>query len=272
MFGLIYALVTGVSYTVSGIKMGHKNHMAKQEGLDRKNKGLNPENMYYDRKGIGRDLFTNDFVSRENDKLTGDIWIKKGEPAVRVRNISEEWRMRFYEKMKANPEKGRTVVNDIYIDGLQDENTMKWSGIPWKNEYYCKGQWFKDLETGRLFVIRTCKYQNDDDSISLLPMHYSADFYMDIETRHLIRPSDDFITANEVADPVIKVPEEILSKIITEWNREIDKGTTDEWKHKFLGDSKYYWYAYYFNDKDGYSKRSREEKQMMNRCEPFNLA
>ena len=260
MLGIIYLLMTGTAYTISGIKAGMSQARNKKEGRIRKEQGNNPENFYVDRKGGMRDLDTDQWAKRENDRLTGDIWIRYGAPSVRVRNISAEWRKAFYNKMKANPEPGRTVVNSIRILEHQSPDTIKWTDTKWRNEYWCVGQWYKDLVTGRLYVIRIYTIEIEDT----VHKKYSGEFYMDIKTRKLVRLTDDFIRDNKRTH---FLSNEIAQTMIDKWNQEIDSGM-----HELRSDVSYDWHQYYFNRYNGYSIQSRKELEMMGNCKPFALA
>lgn len=200
MFGFIYLIYNLVGGAISGTKGWIENEYAKERGYQRQINGTNDVGLYTDRKGSTRLLSTNELAKIEYDYLTGDAWLCTGAPSTRKRNLSKEWRDNYYTHIKENPIKGKTVVNDVYIRDHITSNDVKSMDIRWNNKYYAYGQWYKDIDSGKLYVIRTIN---------------AYKFYMDISTGKLVRITDEekkYLLANDLYDS------DIIKKIIDDFN------------------------------------------------------
>lgn len=180
MFGAIYLLYNLIGGAISGTKGFIENEQAKNRGYQRKLEGNNDIGLYVDRKGTTRLLSTNELASIEYDYLTGDAWLCTGAPLTRKRNLSKEWRDNYFEQIKIHSINGKTVINDVCIRDHITPHDAKLLGFKWDNRYYAYGQWYKDIETGNLFVAR---------------MINGYKFYMDITNGKLVRLTDDNMKA-----------------------------------------------------------------------------
>lgn len=242
MFGLLYAAAMGIGCLVSGTKCFIQNEQAKERG---RNRADNPANAYFDRKGAMRDLATNRFVDYVKDNMTGDICLRYDCSFTLTRNLSKEWRDHYYAELKEHPIDGKTVINDINVKKhayLSKDDSISPSYYPWNDRYYCTGQWYKDLNTGDLYVARKIE---------------GYDFYMKIITGKLVRLTDDFIMNNRDKEGVFEKAQEILNK----YNQSKDDGT---WQGKYPSTIKaLYCDKFYLNYSEVLCGSSINEKMMM---------
>lgn len=247
MFGLIYAAAVGIGCLVSGTRCLIENEHWKEEGRRRLD---NPGNVYIDRKGTMRDLTTNRITSFEKDWITGDVFLRYDTSSVRSRNLSKEWRDRYYAELKEHPIDGKTVVNDIRVKkrAWTEKNIISINHGVWVDKYYCSGQWYKDLETGDLYVARRVE---------------NYDFYMKIVNGRLVRLTDDFVKNNQGKEEVFEKAKEILEK----YNKSKDDGT---WKNGYimLDVKEIYSDVFYLNRAEAYCSSAYEEVKMMGMAAP----
>lgn len=232
MFGLLYLTANFVGATISGTIAASENLIAINQAKQRQKEGNNPLGIYIDRLGVTRDLKTNELVNGSHCKITGDLWIKRGNNII---NISKQWRDEFYQYSKQHRVPEITVVNDIEVKPNLTPNSMKFNYLSWDDKYYCEGQWYKDLNNGELYVIRR---------------ECNLNFYMNINTRLYERLADEQVQTD--------IDNSKVKEIIDKHNSIV--ATKDFWNKR----------EYYFNDlKTISSKRSREEKDMMKTFKPF---
>lgn len=244
MFGLIYAAIMGVGTIISGTKNALYDMDARERGRQRQKDGENFIGVYYDRRGAMRSLADDKYVSTERNYITGDLYANGV-------NYSEKWRRLFYEEKKENPEPGRTVVNDIEPRINPASSMIKWEKN-FTTKYFCAGQWYKDLETGRLLVERQVEWSR---------YHYVY-FYMDIITRKFVRISDQQVEREK------ENPSELglIEKLMEEHNKKVDEWnpSEDDKKKVYFG-----WDRYYFNYDSCYNdEKSFEELKMMGEVAP----
>ena len=223
----------------------------KNEAKLRIQDGTNPCGTYYDRNGHERDLRTNLMINRHHNVHTGDLILNYTNFTNKDFdiNMSELYRMRLYEQEKANRKPGKTVVNSIHIKypavhrlSLFDKD---WLG----NQYYCEGQWYKDLDTGEYYVIRKARIEGTMKQ---------GEFYMRVKDRQLIRMSDEFIKRNEQLNEVYRLTPEDVSKIMIAWNHKVKEEPV------VTSDSSLDWGRYFYNNLDvSQSVESLKEKEKL---------
>lgn len=280
MFGILYMLGTLVGGAVSGVKGLVENEYLKENGKQKRLHGNNIANVYMDRNGVTRDIVTDRPAFGERDIVTGDLWVRHGTPSIRVRNISQEWRDQNYKHYFLYPETNRTVTIDINIpaDAINLKKSL-FNETPWKKEFSCYGQWYKDLKDGSLYVIRHFSTPSLFQVMNLtkkqhlyyLENYYDVEFYMDVHSRKFIRLSDDYIEKENKKDPNDRVPKEIIETIKTAWNNRIVSGYTSDFHDESAGSI--YWDDYYFNRLDVIpSKRTMKEIDSMGKARPQRYA
>ncbi len=117
-----------------------------------------------------RDKTTNElrFMTRKDGDLVTETLGGKV-----VRNLSEEQRKKEYEYLKEHHAPGETVYR------------LKSKYYDFENRVH--GQQFKDLITGKIYVERWVSTGKR-----------SVQYYMDIQTLNIIRPTDGWLLANQV--------------------------------------------------------------------------
>lgn len=163
MFGLLAGAVLEIARGISGIGCTIENAKGKQRGREREANGQNPSHTYYDRKGVERDLITNEI--RRTSRQDGDkvLTNKYGEV---VRNFSQEEREANLAIAKMFPKPYVTVI--------------PWGDAPHKAE--CKGKRYKDIETGDIYVVREIPVTGS------ITQKYG--YYMNATTGDYVRPCD----------------------------------------------------------------------------------
>lgn len=195
MFGLIYLATSTVASIVSGVKGAHENSECIKRGKERKRKGQNIANIYYDRLGTTRDLDTHDIVSvdhiycesRGEDACVRDLYGNV------LRNLSEEKRTERWNAIQMNNPNGDTVC---FWKPHSVNNAI------WGNQY-------KDLKTERIFVARNFKYPTSYGTCGA-----SGDFYMDCQTGLLVRETDMYKKRRDKN----RVSDELVERFIIEFN------------------------------------------------------
>lgn len=254
MFGAIYLLYNLIGGAISGTKGFIENEQAKNRGYQRQLEGKNNVVLYVDRKGVTRLLSTNEFANIKYDYVTGDAWLCIGAPSKRVRNLSQEWRDDYYERIKNNPIPGKTVIEDKEIRYNVSKNTadiaheLDPAAPMWSNTFYAYGQWYKDIKTGHLYCARRYK---------------GHDFYMDILSGEFVRITDEWCETLKKNNIYNKYD---IDEIIKTFNLD-RKGYNGKPKNDDLS----YKWEYWFLDNHIVGRGRSVEREMMGQVAPrFN--
>lgn len=170
MFGLFYTLLTCGTCCVKGIRDNIENERYKQNYCD------NETGIYYDRSIKKHDKITGKIVTYQQDNDTKDMWIVDVETCKPIRNITLLMAEQHYQEEKQKFLTGKT--NKTYVRYGNDIHSKD----------KCIGVRFKDLLTGKIYVMRTIVEW--DRSTRKFQTKKICDCLMDIETGKYIRPSD----------------------------------------------------------------------------------
>lgn len=221
MFGLFYALATGVGAIVSGTKCAIQNMNGLSEGINAYKQGNNPTETYIDRKGSLRDIRTNKYVSIKSDNLSDSKDVYLYLDGEKTRNLSEEQRQREFEIGRQGNWRGRTA--DLYDDRWESKKR-------YGNTFAIQGSFYKDLLNEKLYVARKFRipfikeYDTPNGKIEM-SKYKSCTFYMDIMTGKLVRKADTQIEDDKnphLADRLLTDYE--ANKFMEDFNRDQDNG------------------------------------------------
>lgn len=231
MFGFIYTLTSGIGFIISGIKCHIENESFKQNGINRYNIGNNLSNTYYDRKGIRRDIKTNQIADIRPDAfdLCDDKWLWLGAPGIKTKNLSREQRNIDFENGKKGNWLGRTV--DIF-----DHRYWATSG---SNKYktIIHGAYYKDLKNNQMYVCREFPLYLDKDGLFKLwngnvEQKYICKFYMNIKNGKLVRKADTQIQ-NDKNHTIFSLSDEQAFTFINQFNSAQNKGGWYNGEYKY---------------------------------------
>lgn len=173
MWGLLYTLLTGGAYVVQGVQDEIENKEYKQKYRDDK------AGIYYDNKMRMHDQQTGKIVTCQKDLKTGDVWVVDAESCKKLRNITQNAVENHYKEERQKFLEGKTART--YVKYGEDEH---------QNDK-CWGARYKDLKTGRLYVMRTINSHGYDEHFRKIRIYpISTTCLMDIETGEFIRPAD----------------------------------------------------------------------------------
>ena len=245
MIGILYTLGNIILGAASGIRGAAEDENLKQHSRKLYRQGKNPYELYVDRKGVTR-LLSNGMPAKiQHDYLTGDTWLWVGSPLKPEINLTKEWRKEYYNYFRENPVQGKTTTIDIFVRYQPNRNIVEYEETSyWTNQYYAYGQWYKDLETGDLYVKRKigCK-----------------EYYMYVKNGLLARISDEEYL-RELKDETYN--EDEIKQFIHAFNT---KRTTMPDKYA----KSYEWECFYMNQNgDCFSNVSDEERRMMGELAP----
>lgn len=192
MFGLIYALFTGIAYTISGIKCNADDAWHQKQGKIREAQGKNPHHTYFDRKGVERDLTTSAIRHTVQDWDTEDVWLTdvRGN---KLRNLSEEKRIRNLAEAKAKVDPDTIAIKyQTWTDKttpLKSEKSLDNVG----------GDVYVNLETGETYFKRRFIWNDDYENLDgkIKPGCHIGIFYMDTEDARLVCPADEMKSTRE---------------------------------------------------------------------------
>ena len=181
MFAIFWMLANGIARGIGAVKDGVENSQAWNKGYNKKVKGQNNYNIYYDNRGCARDLDSGRRVYIGPYGKHGEVIVEDERGNV-LRNITQEKRDIKYEEKKRNTN-GDTVCRYM---SEHDVSSRKMS-VP--------GERYKDLNNGRLYVERTIK----TDRVRINPncAGYKRlngctemKFYIDVDTLMVVRETD----------------------------------------------------------------------------------
>lgn len=173
MFGLLYSLLTGGACCVKGVRDAIENEQYKQKYHD------DSTGIYYDRNMKKHDKNTGRIVTYQQDNKTKDMWVVDAETCKPLRNITMDEAEMHYLEEKQKFLAGKT--NKTYVRYGRDEHRYD----------KCVGIRFKDLATGKLYVMR--KIIERDPYSKKITYRDVCSCLMDMDTGEYIRPSDSDI-------------------------------------------------------------------------------
>ncbi len=176
-FGLTHALYSITMTIGSAFKGLFENESARERGIDRTRNGENPVNTYYDRKGVERDIKTNQYRVRQvvnGDKVMTD---PKGNI---VYNFDEERRRK---RVAEDLAEGKRYALYMYESEVRDHPDLP----------QISGDYLLDSETGRLVVKRRNVIEwSREKEISpgntdwWSKISFGLEFYMDVYTGKIL--------------------------------------------------------------------------------------
>ena len=181
MFGLFYVFTNLAGMAISETKRAVDNFNCWRQGWD--DYDINNkygEHIYYDVDGKKRDLTSNHimYTYRKN----GDLFIEDTE-TFKIRNLSEEKRIKEIEKIKRNNPHIKAVFYKHW-DYINSELRDGSCGIP--------GTIYKDVNNGELYFERYITWRKSDFSKSgIFGDFCGAYFYMRISDGMLVSVSDN---------------------------------------------------------------------------------
>lgn len=173
MFGFLYTLFTGGAFAIKGISDAIKDEEYKQKYYD------NQSEIYYDRNMTMHDKKTGRIVVYERDSKTNDMWVVDAKACKRLRNITKNNAEQHYKEERQKFLAGKT--NKTYVKYGSDEHRYD----------KCVGIRFKDLATGKLYVMRKITERNLYSK--KIAYRDICNCLMDIDTGKYVRPSDSDI-------------------------------------------------------------------------------
>ena len=181
MFGIFYAAYIAIGSAISGAKAAIEEQQCKNRGIEKRERGENFTNTYYDRYGHIRDIDTGksvmvDYIGNETDGKDQYIRDMYGKP---IRNLSEERRQTRLNEALSNRDPRRTVVE--WKKGVSDSKTRV------KGNPLYAGDTYKDIKTGEIYVCRLFSFPNDFNHDGY------GKYYMNINTGLLVREADSQI-------------------------------------------------------------------------------
>jgi hypothetical protein len=209
---------------IASIASEFKNAIVNAEQIkwwtNEKNKGKNPRNLYYDWNGSIRNLSTNKNVSFGHLYRTGDIIRTEGNV---IENISDSWRKAKFNQESQKINNIHSVFPDIKILHNTPNGLTKYEENKWDNRWFAKGQWWKDLKTGRLYCVRELEGKNNGKTVKI-------NVYMDVDTGLIERITDE----QKCKD----VPYDVCDSIIAQYNAK---------QSNFIPKNTFEWEQYYMN-------------------------
>ena len=194
MFGFLYTLFMGGACAIKGIRDSIENEEYKQKYYD------DETGIYYDRDMRKHDKATGKIVTYERNTKTGDMWVVDAENCRPLRNITMNKAEIHYQEEREKFLAGKT--NKTYVRYGEDEHRHD----------KCEGVRFKDLATGKLYVMREIVELDRWTHTYLGKIEYKTvcNCLMDIDTGRYIRPSDSDIFYQIYYG---KITEELYKKI-----------------------------------------------------------
>lgn len=180
MWGLFYAMLIGGARAVKGVQDMIENEEFKQKYRH------DDAGTYYDNKMNLHDQKTGHIVRYEKDLKTGDVYVKDCETGKRLRNLTQNAVEAHYQEERQKFLEGKTART--YVKYGDDEH---------RNDK-CKGVRYKDLRTGKLYVMRTIdRYGFDEFMHKIMLYPICTICLMDVETGEFIRPADNVLCYTE---------------------------------------------------------------------------
>lgn len=216
MFGIIYAGVVAITNVIGHTQEYFDDLDGKKRGIQRRNRGENLENVYFDHRGRLRDIATNEL--RDIRMQNGD-WVLKDNNRNILRNLSEEKREAEYQKKKQEAPSGTKAI--FYKSWNINDTPLKKSG------YRITGDVYRDINTDKLYLLRYICWDRDDLSDKQIVKYengkswvntYAAHFYLDTETAEIVDISDK--SKEQLSD----IELENAKKFIKHFNNEQRKG------------------------------------------------
>lgn len=204
MFGLLYSLFVGGARVVKGIQDTIENEEFKQKYRH------DDADTYYDNKMRLHDQKTGHIVRYEKDLKTGDVYVKDCINGQRLRNLTQNAVESHYQEERKKFLEGKTART--YVQYGKDTH---------RNDK-CRGVRYKDLKTGRLYVVREISSYDDILKKQIYPINVT--FLMDIETGEFVRPVD---LSLRLSDEKLKMEYDILKKEYEKKKEQIEKDKND---------------------------------------------
>lgn len=180
MWGLLYPLIVGGAKAIKGIQDTIENEEFKQKYRH------DDAGTYYDNKMNLHDQKTGHIVRYEKDLKTGDVYVKDCETGKRLRNLTQNAVEAHYQEERQKFLEGKTARTYVQYGKNEHRNDK------------CIGVRYKDLKTGKLYVMRTIdRYGYDEFFRKIMLYPICTICLMDIETGEFIRPADNALCYTE---------------------------------------------------------------------------
>lgn len=210
MWGLLYSLFVGGAHVIKKTQDVIENKEFKEKYRD------DEAGTYFDNKMRLRDQRTDRIVVYEKDIKTGDVWVKDALSCERLRNITQNEVERHYEEERKKFFEGKTARS--YVRYGKDNH---------RNDK-CRGVRYKDLKTGRLYVIR--EIQSYDTLLKKQIYPIGVTFLMDVETGEFVRPID---LSLRLPEEKLKMQYDIIEKEYEKKKKDIERDKNDPfWRDK----------------------------------------
>lgn len=204
MWGLLYPLIVGGAKVIKGIQDTIENEEFKQKYRH------DDAGTYYDNKMRLHDQKTGHIVRYEKDLKTGDVYVKDCENGQRLRNLTQNAVEAHYQEERQKFLEGKTART--YVQYGKDEH---------RNDK-CRGVRYKDLKTGKLYVVREIESYSSFYKKQVYPI--GVTFLMDVITGEFVRPID--LSLN-LSDEKLKMQYEIMAKEYEKKKIQIEKDKND---------------------------------------------
>ena len=192
------------------------------------------------------DQKTGHIVRYEKDLKTGDVYVKDCENGQRLRNLTQNAVEAHYQEERQKFLEGKTART--YVQYGKDEH---------RNDK-CKGVRYKDLKTGKLYVMRTIdKYGYDEffRKITLYPIYITC--LMDIETGEFVRPVDSSLIYTE--DYKKEIMYDAIKKENAKKKEELKKEYTDPRRYENI------FYSNYISENCGMELRDEDNQYLLSK-------
>lgn len=223
MFGLLYTLFVGGARAVKGIQDTIENEEFKQKYRD------DESGIYYDNKMRKHDQRTGRIVVYEKDLKTGDVWVKDALSCERLRNVTQNSVEQHYEEERRK-----------YLNGTTARTYVQYGNDAHRKDK-CRGKRYKDLKTGKLYVVREIEVPYNKIDRNKYWIGDKIRCLMDLQTYQYVRPTDRELAHHAGKSEKI----EGLYKAIEYANKEKNIKVKKYEKTKDINPSDLFWYELY---------------------------